>query len=66
MESRNEAVVWRALSPNGKTRASGSEDRTMRLWDVETEEVAAKWTGHAVIARLGKSDKRSSSQYLLG
>jgi len=38
----------------------------MRLWDVETEEVAAKWTGHAVIARLDKSDKRSSSQHFLG
>jgi len=36
-----------ALSPNGKTVASGSENGKVRLWDVETEKVVAKWTGHA-------------------
>ncbi|KAG2125778.1 quinon protein alcohol dehydrogenase-like superfamily [Suillus clintonianus] len=35
-----------ALSPNGKTVASGSRDRTVRLWNVETRKVIAKWTGH--------------------
>jgi len=35
-----------ALSPNGKTVASGSNDGKVRLWDVETEKVVAKWTGH--------------------
>jgi WD40 repeat protein len=39
-----------ALSPNGKTVASGSKDGTMRLWDVETEKVVAKWTGHTHVA----------------
>jgi len=35
-----------ALSPNGKIVASGSEDGMVRLWDVETRKVTAKWTGH--------------------
>jgi WD40 repeat protein len=36
-----------ALSPNGKTIAtgSGSDDR-VRLWDVGTRKVISKWTGH--------------------
>jgi len=36
-----------ALSPNGKTVASGSMDGTVKLWDIETRKVTAKWTGHA-------------------
>jgi WD40 repeat protein len=37
-----------ALSPNGKTIAigSGSGDKCVRLWDVETRKVISKWTGH--------------------
>jgi len=43
--------VWSiALSPNGKTIASGSRDGKVRLWNVETEKVVAKWTGHTHIA----------------
>ncbi|KAG2038629.1 WD40-repeat-containing domain protein [Suillus americanus] len=34
------------LSPNGKTVASGCDDGKVRLWNVETREVVAKWTGH--------------------
>jgi len=39
------------LSPNGKTIASGSIYGTVRLWDVETEKVVAKWTGHTDVLR---------------
>jgi len=41
-----------SLSPNGKSVAGGSLDGTMRLWDVETEKVVAKWTGHGDTVRL--------------
>jgi len=40
------AVFSIALSPNGKTVASGSGNGKVRLWDVETEKVVAKWTGN--------------------
>jgi len=35
-----------ALSPNGKTVASGSSNGTVRLWDIETRTVTVKWTEH--------------------
>jgi WD40 repeat protein len=40
-----------ALSPNGKTIASGSggSGYNVRLWDVETRNGIAKWTGHTRI-----------------
>ncbi|OAX40415.1 WD40 repeat-like protein [Rhizopogon vinicolor AM-OR11-026] len=51
-DERDEAQVWCiALSPNGKTIASGSIEGTVRLWNVETEEVIAKWAGHTTVVR---------------
>ncbi|KAG2057865.1 WD40 repeat-like protein [Suillus hirtellus] len=35
-----------ALSPNGKTIASGCYDKKVRLWNIETRKVIAKWLGH--------------------
>jgi len=40
-----------ALSPNGKSVASGHSDGKVRLWDVETKKVVARWTGHTDAVR---------------
>jgi len=45
-DRRNAGVLIIALSPNGKTVASGGVDGKVRLWDVEMKTVVAKWTGH--------------------
>jgi WD40 repeat protein len=36
-----------ALSPNGQIIASGSADKTIKLWHIETGELLATFTGHA-------------------
>lgn len=39
--------VWTiALSPDEKKVVSGSEDGGVRLWDIDTGKLIAKWTGH--------------------
>jgi len=35
-----------ALSPNGETVASGSRHGMVKLWNIETRKVIARWNGH--------------------
>lgn len=46
-EGDDAIVRTMTLSPNGKIVASGSQEGTVRLWDVETGKVIAKWKGRA-------------------
>jgi tricorn protease-like protein len=42
-EDEDESVLSMALSPNGKTVATGCSAGIVRLWDVETKRVVTKW-----------------------
>ncbi|CAN5313624.1 hypothetical protein BH10PLA2_BH10PLA2_15070 [soil metagenome] len=45
--SGHEDAVWSvALSPNGRTLASGSRDKTASLWDVATRKTIGMLTGY--------------------
>ncbi|OAX38464.1 WD40 repeat-like protein, partial [Rhizopogon vinicolor AM-OR11-026] len=46
-EEEKAGVTIIALSPNGKTVASGGRDGRVKLWDVEGQKVIAKGTGHS-------------------
>jgi len=38
LAGHNNAAVDACLSPDGQTLASGGEDQTIKLWDVETQQ----------------------------
>ena len=46
MEGHSSEVVSVAFSPDGQTLASGTRDKTIRVWDVVTGEEKAKLEGH--------------------
>jgi WD40 repeat protein len=48
-EEGNAGMWSMSLSPNGQTIASGHTYGKVRLWDVETKKVIAKWKGHTDI-----------------
>jgi len=39
-------VYAAALSPNGNKIVSGGEDCIVKLWDIDTSKIIAKWMGH--------------------
>jgi WD40 repeat protein len=45
-EAKKAGVYAIALSPNGKTVVSGSDDGKVKLWDIETRKVIQRWTGY--------------------
>ena len=46
-EGHTDAVVCVTFSADGKKAISGSDDRTLRLWDVEEKRLIRTFTGHA-------------------
>jgi WD40 repeat protein len=47
LKGHTDAVYAIALSPDGQTIASGSADKTIKLWHLETGELLGTFTGHA-------------------
>ncbi|CAD8169269.1 unnamed protein product [Paramecium pentaurelia] len=47
LEGHSDQVVTVCFSPNGTTLASGSEDKSIRLWDVKTGQQKFKLDGHS-------------------
>jgi WD40 repeat protein len=49
LEGHKQQVFSVSYSPDGKTLASGSQDKTIKLWDVKTGKERATLKGHTEI-----------------
>jgi WD40 repeat protein len=47
LSNHTEAVLGMAFSPDGRRLVSGSQDQTVRLWDVATQRELTNWHAHA-------------------
>nr|WP_313954524.1 hypothetical protein [Aulosira sp. FACHB-615] len=47
LEGHNSRVNSVSFSPDGKTLASGSDDKTIKLWDISTGKILKTLTGHS-------------------
>ncbi len=59
------ATRWTAFSLDSNTVLSGSDDMTVRCWDVATESEAAVLEGHTVRFLRGESPEKGE-RFLLG
>jgi WD40 repeat protein len=51
LEGHSSSVFSVAFSPDGKTLASASGDKTIKLWNLQTQKEIATLTGHSNLVR---------------